>query len=86
MLLIALGLMAIFLFPTQMLVPAQPTIPGHWEWKVIDGVTRNAWYAGQPSQPEHFETSYPNLPTGLGLILAGLAIPAVGIFFQKRAL
>lgn len=84
-LMIALGLVAIFLFSAQILVPAQPATPGHWEGKVIDGVTRNVWYAGQPSQPEHFETSYPNLPTGLGLILAGIAIPAVGVFYQKRA-
>ncbi|MCJ7766926.1 hypothetical protein MUP79_00850 [Candidatus Bathyarchaeota archaeon] len=85
MLLIVLGLMAIFLFPTQILVPAQPATPGYWEGRIIDGVLRRVWHGGQSSQPEHFEMSFPNLPTGVSFILAGLAISAGGLFFQKRA-
>ena len=78
--LIALGLLAIFVFSRQILVPAQPATPGHYEG--IGG--RMVWRAGQPSQPEHFEMSFPNLPAGLGLILAGLAISAWGLLFHKR--
>ena len=85
MLLIVLGLMAIFLFPTQILVPAQPATPGYWEGRIIDGVLRRVWHGGQSSQPEHFEMSFPNLPTGVSFILAGLTISAGGLFFQKRA-
>jgi hypothetical protein len=78
--LIALGLMAIFAFSTQILVPAQPATPGHYEG--IGG--RVVWRAGQPSQPEHFEMPFPNLTAGLSLILAGLAISAWGLLFHKR--
>lgn len=88
-LLIVLGLMAIFLFSTQTLVPAQPATEGYWDYSYIspDRGFRSSgvWHPGQPAQPEHFEMSFPNLPTGLSFILAGVAISAGGLFFQKRA-
>jgi hypothetical protein len=70
----------IFAFSTQILVPAQPATRGYY-----DGINgRMVWHAGQPSRPEHFETSYPNFPPGLVLIIVGLAISATGLLFHKR--
>jgi hypothetical protein len=78
---IVAGLTVIFAFSTQILVPAQPATRGYYD--SVNG--RMVWHAGQPSQPEHFETSYPNFPPGLVLILVGLAISAPGLLFHKRA-
>ena len=78
--LIAVGLTVIFAFSTQILIPNQPATAGHWDY----AGGRQVWRAGQPSQPEHFEKSFPNLPAGLSLILIGSAVSVVGLFIDKR--
>ena len=80
LIIIAAGLVIIFAFSTQILVPAQPATPGHYD--AVGG--RMVWRAGQPSQPEHFETAYPNFPAGLILILVGSAVSAAGHHLRKR--
>ena len=77
---IVAGSIVIFAFSTQVLVPAQPATRGYYD--SVNG--RMVWHAGQPSQPEHFETSYPNFPPGLALILVGLAISATSLLLHKR--
>jgi hypothetical protein len=79
LLLIAIGLIVIFAFSTQILIPAQPATLGHCE--EIGG--HLVWRDGRPSQPEHFERSFPNLPAGLIRILAGSAISATGLLLPK---
>ena len=77
---IVAGSTVIFAFSTQILVPAQPGTPIYHD--SVNG--RMVWRPGRPSQPEHFETSYPNFFPGLVLILIGLAISATGLLFHKR--
>jgi hypothetical protein len=82
MFLIVLGLMDIFLFSTQILVPAQLATPGYWETRTspTGSGPQRVWH---PGQPEHFEMSFPNLPTGLSFILAGLAVSAGGVVLPE---